>query len=166
MCLQLLVTDLVIYFQLYTTLLMESLLVVLSMVVLTTCKSYQWNNSFKLKASPDAVGFVNLSSVGTTTVHSFTPAKSGIIVTKTVDTKIPQEDWSIDPCDGTGVTGYNLDLSRIQMAYIDYSWYGAGKIRFGLRLQMVRFNMFTSLSTTTTCLSHTFALVTFQLAMK
>jgi hypothetical protein len=91
------------------------------------------NNSFKIKASPDAEGFVNLSSVGTTTVHSFVPAKSGIIVTKTVDTRVPQEDWSIDPCDGTGVTGYNLDLSRIQMAYIDYSWYGAGKIRFGFK---------------------------------
>jgi len=90
-------------------------------------------NNFKLKATPDAVGFVNLSSVGTTTVHSLTPAKSGIIVTKTVDTKIPQEDWSIDPCDGTGVTGYNLDLSKIQMAYCDYSWYGAGKIRFGFK---------------------------------
>jgi hypothetical protein len=90
-------------------------------------------NSFKLKATPDSVGFVNLSSVGTTTVHSLTPAKSGIIVTRTVDTKIPQADWSIDPCDGTGVTGYNLDLSRIQMAYMDYSWYGAGKIRFGFK---------------------------------
>ena len=90
-------------------------------------------NTFKLKSAPDAEGFVNLSSVGTTTVHSFTPAKSGIIVTKTVNTKTPQEDWSIDPCDGTGVTGYNLDLSRIQMAYIDYSWYGAGKIRYGFK---------------------------------
>ena len=91
------------------------------------------NNSFKLKATPDSVGNVNLSSTGTTTVHSLTPAKSGIIVTKTVDTKVPQEDWSLDPCDGTGITGYNLDLSKIQMAYIDYSWYGAGKIRFGFK---------------------------------
>ncbi len=90
-------------------------------------------NNFKLKATPDAVGFVNLSSVGTTTIHSLTPAKSGIIVTKTVDTKIPQADWSIDPCDGSGPTGYNLDLSKIQMAYMDYSWYGAGKIRFGFK---------------------------------
>ena len=90
-------------------------------------------NSFKLKATPDAEGFVNLSSVGTTTVHTLTPAKSGIIVTKTVDTKIPQPDWSVDPCDGSGPTGYNLDLSKIQMAYMDYSWYGAGKIRFGFK---------------------------------
>jgi len=91
------------------------------------------NNSFRLKALPDANDSVNLSSTGTTTVHSFVPAKSGIIVTKTVDTRVPQEDWSIDPCDGSGVTGYNLDLSKIQMAYIDYSWYGAGKIRFGFK---------------------------------
>jgi hypothetical protein len=91
------------------------------------------NNAFKLLATPDSESNVSLSSVGTTTIHSFTPAKSGIIVTKTVDTRIPQEDWSIDPLDGTGVTGYNLDLSRIQMIYMDYSWYGAGKIRFGFK---------------------------------
>jgi hypothetical protein len=91
------------------------------------------NNNFKLLASPDAESNVNLSSLGTTDVHSFTPAKSGIIVTKTVDTRVAQGDWSIDPCDGSGPTGYNLDLSRIQMAYIDYSWYGAGKIRFGFK---------------------------------
>jgi len=54
-------------------------------------------------------------------------------MTKTVDTKVPQENWSLDPLDGSGPTGYNLDLSRIQMAYIDYSWYGAGKIRFGFK---------------------------------
>jgi hypothetical protein len=91
------------------------------------------NNSFKLSATPDAANNVELSSVGTTAIHAFTPAKSGIIVTKTVDARIPQEDWSIDPCDGTGKTGYNLDVSRIQMVYIDYSWYGAGKIRFGFK---------------------------------
>ena len=92
------------------------------------------NNAFKLMANPNTPGTnVDLSSVGTTAVHSFVPAKSGIIATLTVDVKIPQEDWNIDPCDGTGVTGYDLDLSRIQMAYIDYSWYGAGKIRFGFK---------------------------------
>ena len=91
------------------------------------------NNSFRLLASPSSETVVSISSVGTTAVHSFTPAKSGIIVTKTVDTRVAQEDFSIDPCDGSGPTGYNLDLSRIQMAYIDYSWYGAGKIRFGFK---------------------------------
>ena len=91
------------------------------------------NNNFKLKASPDAVTNVTLSDAGTGSPHSFTPAKSGIIGTKTVDTRTPQENWSIDPCDGTGPTGYNLDLDKIQMGYMDYSWYGAGKIRYGFK---------------------------------
>jgi hypothetical protein len=56
---------------------------------------------------------------------------TGVIITKTVDTKIPQSNWSVDPCDGTGQSGFNLDLKKIQMAYMDYAWYGAGKIRFG-----------------------------------
>ena len=89
-------------------------------------------NSFRLLATPNGT-VVNLSSQGTTNLHSFVPAKSGIIVTKTVDTKIPQGEWNVDTCDGNGPSGYNLDLSRIQMCYIDYSWYGAGKIRFGFK---------------------------------
>lgn len=58
-----------------------------------------------------------------------------VIITKTVDTKVAQADWSIDPCDGTGQTGFFLNLDKIQMAYIDYSWYGAGKARFGFKDQ-------------------------------
>jgi hypothetical protein len=91
------------------------------------------SNNFKLKSSPDSQTNVNLSTQGSTDVHSLTPAKTGIIGTLTVDTKIPQEAWSLDPCDGTGPTGYNIDLSKIQMIYMDYSWYGAGKIRFGFK---------------------------------
>jgi len=91
------------------------------------------NNNFKLKAAPDSGTTVTLSDAGTGSPHSFTPAKSGIIGTKTVDTRTPQENWSIDPCDGTGPTGYNLDLDKIQMGYMDYSWYGAGKIRYGFK---------------------------------
>ena len=56
-----------------------------------------------------------------------------VIVTKTVDTKVKQANWSIDTCDGTGPSGYDLNLNKIQMAYMDYSWYGAGKIRYGFK---------------------------------
>ena len=59
----------------------------------------------------------------------------GVVISKTLDTKVAQTDWSIDECDGNGQTGYVLDVSRIQMAYMDYSWYGAGKIRFGFKDQ-------------------------------
>ena len=56
-----------------------------------------------------------------------------VILTKTIDVKVPQSEWNIDKADGTGPSGFNLDINKIQMAYIDYSWYGAGKIRFGFK---------------------------------
>ena len=55
------------------------------------------------------------------------------IASKVVDDKVAQQNFSIDVCDGTGPNGYVLDTTRIQMAYIDYSWYGAGKGRFGFK---------------------------------
>ena len=54
------------------------------------------------------------------------------IVSKTTETKIPQSLWA-DPCDGKGPSGYVLDLTRMQMWFVDYSWYGAGVIRYGIR---------------------------------
>ena len=60
-------------------------------------------------------------------------SNSGVIVTKTVDTRVKQSNWNIDKADGTGPSGYVLDINKIQMAYMDYSWYGAGKIRFGFK---------------------------------
>jgi hypothetical protein len=54
------------------------------------------------------------------------------VVSQTIDIKTPQSQW-LDPCNGTGPSGYNLDLTRMQMWYIDYSWYGAGFIRYGVR---------------------------------
>ena len=54
------------------------------------------------------------------------------VVSQTIDIRTPQSQW-LDPCNGTGPSGYNLDLTRMQMWYIDYSWYGAGYIRFGIR---------------------------------
>ena len=59
--------------------------------------------------------------------------ETNIILTKTEDVKVPQSEWNIDHADGTGPEGFNLDIHKIQMAYMDYSWYGAGKIRFGFK---------------------------------
>jgi len=47
--------------------------------------------------------------------------------------KVPQFQFNLDTFDGTGPTGYNMDLTKIQMIYIDYTWYGAGFIRWGAR---------------------------------
>jgi len=56
-------------------------------------------------------------------------------ISETIDTKTPQSQWNIDKLDGTGPSGMNMDLSKMQMWYIDYSWYGAGFIRYGVRGQ-------------------------------
>jgi hypothetical protein len=56
-----------------------------------------------------------------------------VIASRTVDVKIPQSQWNLDKMDGTGPSGYNLDLSKMQMFYIDYTWYGAGFVRWGFR---------------------------------
>ena len=58
---------------------------------------------------------------------------SGVVITKTEDVKVPQEEWNTDTADGNGPSGFNLDTTKIQMAYMDYSWYGAGKVRFGFK---------------------------------
>jgi hypothetical protein len=69
---------------------------------------------------------------------NISPAYRGPSITnsaylKTQITKIPQSKWNIDKMDGTGPSGYTLDIAKMQMTYIDYSWYGAGTIRFGMR---------------------------------
>ena len=66
-------------------------------------------------------------------VYRGTVAAPNAIVTKTVDNRTPQSAFNIDRLDGTGPSGYNIDLTKNQMFYIDYSWYGAGFIRFGVR---------------------------------
>jgi hypothetical protein len=55
------------------------------------------------------------------------------LVSKTIDTRYPQSSWNIDKMDGTGSSLFNLDLTKMQMFYIDYTWYGAGAIRFGFK---------------------------------
>ena len=58
---------------------------------------------------------------------------SNAVLSITIDTRIPQSQFNLDRIDGTGPSGYNIDLTRMQMWYIDYSWYGAGFIRYGVR---------------------------------
>jgi hypothetical protein len=60
---------------------------------------------------------------------------TNVVVSKTQEVRVARPNWSVDPCDGTGPTGYNINVNRIQMAYMDYSWYGAGKVRMGFKDQ-------------------------------
>ena len=58
---------------------------------------------------------------------------TNVKICKTIDLVVPQEDWNLDPCNGSGPSGYNLDPTKMQMIGIQHTWYGAGFIDFMLR---------------------------------
>jgi hypothetical protein len=45
--------------------------------------------------------------------------------------RISQANWNIDKCDGTGASGFNLNISKTQLIYIDFQWLGVGRVRCG-----------------------------------
>ena len=53
--------------------------------------------------------------------------------TKVFEKRYPQDQWNIDRLDGTGPSGYLLDATKMQMLMIQYTWYGAGFVDFGVR---------------------------------
>ena len=61
-----------------------------------------------------------------------TPA-SGAKLCLVFDKKTKQADFNRDKLDGTGSSGYIMDISKMQMIGIQYSWYGAGFIDWMLR---------------------------------
>lgn len=48
-----------------------------------------------------------------------------------VDTQISRSSWNIDPLDGSGKSGINLDLETAIILVIDLEWLGVGRVRVG-----------------------------------
>jgi hypothetical protein len=48
-----------------------------------------------------------------------------------VEIKIAQSNWNLDKFDGTGPSGITLDLSKVQIGFIDLQWLGVGSVRMG-----------------------------------
>ena len=49
------------------------------------------------------------------------------------ETKVKQSDFNLDTIDGNGPSGYNIDLSKMQMIGLQFTWYGAGFVDFMVR---------------------------------
>lgn len=47
------------------------------------------------------------------------------------DNVIGQSSWNKDKLDGTGASGYTLDLTKSQILFIDMEWLGVGRVRTG-----------------------------------
>ena len=80
-----------------------------------------------------------VSTITSDTVMTVTPDYRGVIdvvngkVCKTIDLVIPQENWNLDTLNGSGSSGYTLDVTKMQMIGMQWTWYGAGFIDFMLR---------------------------------
>lgn len=49
-----------------------------------------------------------------------------------VNTSVPQSSWNLDKLDGTGSSGIVLDITKINTYFVEYSWIGTGRVRFGI----------------------------------
>lgn len=58
---------------------------------------------------------------------------SGIKIAQILDQRIPQSQFNVDKIDGSGISGYAINLNKMQMLGISFSWYGAGFIDFMCR---------------------------------
>lgn len=48
-----------------------------------------------------------------------------------VEIPVPRSSWT-DKLDGTGLSGFNLDVTKVNNYWADYSFSGAGRVRFGV----------------------------------
>jgi len=48
-----------------------------------------------------------------------------------VETKVNQANWNIDPMNGTGPSGFTLDITKAQILWMDIEWLGLGTVRLG-----------------------------------
>jgi hypothetical protein len=75
------------------------------------------NNGLYFEYVADSIGTGNISIV---------QKNNNIIVNS-----ILQNNWNIDPLNGTGTTGIKLNFTKAQLFVIDFEWLGVGRIRFG-----------------------------------
>ena len=48
-----------------------------------------------------------------------------------VERRIAQSNWTNDRCNGTGPSGFNIDITKTQLWWCDFQWLGVGRVRCG-----------------------------------
>ena len=76
---------------------------------------YGADNGFYLEQAGSAIAFVERS----------------IVTGSLVNTPVLQANWNGDKLDGTGASGYTLDLTKAQIYWMDVEWLGVGSVRMG-----------------------------------
>jgi len=73
------------------------------------------DNGFYVQLNDDTLSLVKRSS------------SSGSLV----ETVVNQADWNIDPLDGSGPSGVNINIAKSQIFWSDIEWLGVGSVRLG-----------------------------------
>lgn len=60
--------------------------------------------------------------------------KRSYVTGSVIETKVTQSTWNQDKLDGTGVSGFTLDLSKAQLMFSEYEWLGVGSVRMGFAI--------------------------------
>jgi hypothetical protein len=50
------------------------------------------------------------------------------------DRRVPQSEWNKDKLDGTGFSGFTLDITKTQLFMTDFEWLGVGRVRCGFSI--------------------------------
>ena len=103
----------------------KSLVVFLTGVIgngVTNCRKrwgyFDSNNGVFFQQDGDTISVVRRSDVGS-------------VGTPTED-EVEQAAWNIDPLDGTGPSGIELDLTQANIFVIDLQWLGVGRVRMSV----------------------------------
>ena len=73
-------------------------------------------------------GVASNTSMNVTPDYRGVNTSAGVKICAVVDKKAKQSEFNRDVLDGTGASGYNWNVSKMQMIGIQFSWYGAGFI--------------------------------------
>jgi hypothetical protein len=80
-----------------------------------------------------------VTSIPSQTTLTFNPPYRGTTITvgaqvcKIIEIRVPQSQFNRDTINGQGPSKYNVDMTRMQMIGLQYTWYGAGFVDFMIR---------------------------------
>jgi len=80
-----------------------------------------------------------VTSIVSQTSMTFNPPYRGTTITvgaqvcKIIEIRVPQTQFNRDTINGQGPSKYNVDMTRMQMIGLQYTWYGAGFVDFMIR---------------------------------
>ena len=78
---------------------------------------------------PKSGSFIVATSGGGTFTGTMATLQSGINHT---ENWVSQDDWNIDPLDGSGDSGILINPQKLNVFQIDFRWLGVGEIRFAI----------------------------------